>query len=119
MNITIIDKMLFRLFFLPILIIISGEIASIMFTNQVHLLDKNSIFYPILGQIFWYFVIASLLFSGSGFLWFLINIFHLRTWYLGKSQDICPNCGGMVEYHSGRFGEYMKCLACGKNTKSR
>lgn len=118
MSITLLDKILFRLFILPVSIIISGLVIFTILANLFNSLNTTNLFYPIIEQIFRYFAIGSLLLSAGGFLWLLINIFHFGTWYLGKSKNnVCFNCGGIIEYRSGRFGEYTQCLGCGKRKK--
>ena len=44
--------------------------------------------------------------------------FRLYKWLEGKidGSELCPRCGGLTRFKTGRYGPYIKCLACGKNT---
>ncbi len=43
-------------------------------------------------------------------------ILFVRRWQRGE-EEMCANCGGPVEELSGKYGPYVKCLFCGKNSK--
>jgi hypothetical protein len=38
----------------------------------------------------------------------------LFQWQRG-SANCCHKCGGITTQKHGRYGSYLKCLACGKN----
>ena len=52
---------------------------------------------------------AVVYFFGSGY--------RLWRWNNGGS-NVCSRCGGMVDQKEGRYGSYLRCLACGKSESS-
>jgi hypothetical protein len=62
-------------------------------------------------RVFWFGVLSALLFA-------ICPSFRLYKWFKGDTDgtELCPLCGGLTTYKTGRYGPYMKCLACGKNT---
>ena len=115
------DRMVFRLFAIPVLLLIGSLIAMYIFgyaipenlsnTSLAGLGDNAKRFAPKIG----------LFLMAVGGVWVLFSSFSLWKWYQGSSVDCCHNCGGMTSYHQGIRGRsnYYKCMACGTNRADR
>ena len=109
------ERMLFNLYLPPTVIILLGIMTAIAFYGLFTQIDIG-VLTPLLEQ-FWNisrWVAIAIITGGLG--WFLVRTYALWKWHQGKARTICPNCGGMVSHRNGRYGPYIHCLACGKNT---
>jgi hypothetical protein len=113
------EKMVNRLFLKPLFIIGLGFFG----VNIMDFIAGNSqntgVLAPLVKQITMMFSLIPLALIAWGILWICWNAYRYWKWKTGNNQDVCPNCGGMVTAPiNGRYGEYVKCLACGKNTST-
>lgn len=59
---------------------------------------------------------ASVALAAGGLLWLAYTSWRLWRWASGKTgEPTCWNCGGLMGWRNGRYGPYLKCLACGRN----
>lgn len=110
--------MVFRLYSISIALIIGSFLIlyvlgniSITFQGVVlfsKLSERAVIYAP---SVFLISILLALLFA-------IYPSFRLYKWFKGETDgaELCPRCGGLTSFKTGRYGPYMKCLACGKNT---
>ena len=115
----IMKLMILRLYFIPIALVIGSFLSiyilgiyipnsfqgSVLFSK----LSESAVFYA--PRVFWIGIFLALLFA-------ICPSFRLYKWGKGETDgtELCPRCGGLTSFKTGRYGPYMKCLACGKNT---
>lgn len=44
-----------------------------------------------------------------GTAWFVANGYRLWQWSIGE-EPCCPRCGMMMEFRTGRYGTYLRCI---------
>lgn len=112
------SRMLLNLFLPPFLVFIGGVCAWVFLaflvpsiTVDSHMLsgisEASSKYAPL---VFW---MASLAAS----IWSLVQIYTYWQWEKGDIVG-CSNCGGIVTQKFGRYGPYVRCLACGSKEKN-
>jgi hypothetical protein len=107
------QKMVIRLY-LPMMLLIAAAFVT-----------------SVVGDIFYDRFMASKILSGLGEMiangvnWLSILLlclsvlfcsyatFRLWKWDKNEDSEICHVCGGITTVKNGRFGEYLKCFACG------
>ena len=109
------DRMIFNLFFRPTAIMLLGIMTALAFYGLFTQIDTG-ILAPLLEQFWNVLRWAAMAIMGWGLLWFLKETYTLWLWHQGKVNLVCPYCAGIVVHRNGRYGPYIHCLACGKNT---
>lgn len=109
-------RMLISLYAVPCLLLVLGLLlvffGSANFSGEL----QEGHFAPLADMAIKYtYMLADILF-GASVLWIFVASIRLYRWEQGKGAS-CPSCGGMVTERDGRYGPYMKCLACGRNSK--
>jgi hypothetical protein len=117
---TPIEKMIFRLYAIPFLLLLGSlfadyflgdwlpsRFAGVMIISQLS--EKASSFAP------W---------ASGGLLvlslaWAAHSSWRLWKWQQGgNGEPCCHVCGGLMDLHDGRYGLYYRCLACGNTRKA-
>jgi hypothetical protein len=94
-----------NLWLTPIALLVAGFIAS----DASDRLREHSFLAP-LAIAFGYAEIAAFIVAA---LWFAWNTWKLYRATQGKG-DVCRRCGMPARVnHNGRYGPYLKCMACG------
>ncbi len=109
------NRMLFKLFLLPIALLLGSIVSMFVLGN---LLPSHFEAIPMFSKLSeqslnsapW---VGALLLLGS-IVFFWISFARLWNWQKGSAAS-CSECGGMVDQKLGRYGRYLHCLACGKN----
>lgn len=110
------DRMLWRLSMLPLFLFGAGIVACLLFGWIVpSILSGSSALVGVVGMSKdaapW--ALAGFFVAGSAVA--IYQLFQFIHWHQGKT-DVCPQCGRLVSgIRNGRYGPYVKCLACGKN----
>lgn len=119
------NKIILKLYSAPTAI---GTIAFLVFQWSDSLLQNmqqigNNPFDIFFQEItFKYFIYVPLM-SGAAIIfssfWLLLSTYKL--WKIERGElhiydECCPICGAITIRKIGRYGAYMKCLTCGKNT---
>jgi len=113
------EKMVLRLFAPPVLIMIIGSVGLGFMGTLASKSQSAGALADLITTAISMFSLLPLAIIAWGILWLLWNLYRYWQWHEGKNQNVCPNCGGMITApREGRYGEYVKCLACGKNTST-
>jgi len=109
------DRMVFRLYIGPVLLLILAIFAQFM-TNHIVETGKTSAMTGIIANgiapIFYWAFIGLIAWSS---LWALFSTWCLWKWeQVDSNEPCCHVCGGLLDLKNGRYGYYYKCLACGK-----
>ncbi len=113
------DRMLLRLFGLPLLLLVMAPVAlwflGWFIPSQFH---ASPILNGLGQQVVGLALPACWALVGLATVVAIYQSARLWLWSSGKT-DSCHNCGGMVSDRNGRYGPYVHCLACGKNRSLR
>jgi hypothetical protein len=113
------DRMLLRLFAVPLILLLSAPVALWLLGSYIPSEFAGKFIIDGLGQ-----QAASLALPAC---WVLVGLatvvaiyqsVRLWLWSSGKT-DSCHHCGGMISAREGRYGPYVRCLACGANRSLR
>lgn len=111
------NRMLFRLFALPSLLLIFAFVGLHFFGHFVpdHF-SGSAVFVGVANgsRALAPWVGVGLLLASLAL--FAVSFYRLWRWSQGNS-DCCFTCGGIVDQKHGRYGPYKHCLACGRNEK--
>ena len=110
------ERMLFRLYLPSVLVLIGGWILSYLFITTIPSTFAESKMLSALatkaslagGNILWITYAAVALMA-------LYSTYRFWSWSNGN-ECCCKKCGGVVSERNGRYGPYLKCLACSKTT---
>lgn len=109
------DRMLFRLFALPLFLLVMAVVTLWFLGWFVPGQFSASPFLAPLGQQAQRLALPiCCVLTGAATIAATYQTVRVWLWTAGKT-DSCDNCGGMVRYRNGRYGPYMRCLACGMN----
>ena len=111
-------RMLLRLFAPALLLLVASGAAAWFLGFFVPGLLKTTLFAALGQQARGLAGPAYYILSAAALLVALYQGFQLWRWHEGKA-DMCHNCGGMVAMRGGRYGPYVRCLACGTTRSFR
>lgn len=115
---TRINRMLLRLFALPLVLVLAALALLWFFGLLVPDMLDSKILAGLGEQSAELALPVFLIAIGGAVLIALYQGLQLWRWHQGKT-DVCHNCGGMVAMRNGRYGPYVRCLACGKKRSDR
>ena len=110
--------MYLRVYLIPIVLLLGAASSNYILNTYIPTYFGNSQLFKkisVMSEELSPWVTSALIFSSV--ISFLYQTYELWQWEQGK-RSCCPNCGGMVTYRNGRYGPYLKCLHCGKNTRA-
>ena len=110
--------MLLRLFAPAVLLLVLALVVLLFLGIFVPDLLTTKLLSPLGAQARGLALPACYALSAVGVLVGLYQAFQLWRWHEGK-VDMCHNCGGMVVMRDGRYGPYVRCLACGTTRSIR
>jgi hypothetical protein len=110
--------MLFRLFAPALLLLVASGVAVWFLGFFAPGLLETTLFAALGQQARGLAGPAYYILSAAALLVALYQGFQLWRWHEGKA-DVCQNCGGMVAMRDGRYGPYVRCLACGTTRSLR
>lgn len=109
------NRMLFKLYIVPCLLLISSFIAIWFFGTAVpNHFSQSAILVVIANTSYRIAPWVSLALCLASICWFISSTYKLWKWDNCKG-DLCIQCGGISVMRSGRYGLYFQCLACRKN----
>lgn len=112
--------MLLHLFAVP-LILLAPAVAALWFFGFLvpSLFEGSPLLAPLGRQAQGFALSVFGVLVGAVILTAAYQGFRLWRWSAGRA-DCCDNCGGMLsEPRDGRYGPYVRCLACGKGRALR
>ncbi len=116
------NRMLFRLYAIPVLLIVGSLITMYIFGSVIPDSFSNTALAGLGDSAKGFAPKAGLFLIVISLAWSLVSSISLWKWYQGSSSiDYCHNCGGMTNYRQGIRGRsnYHKCMACGANRADR
>lgn len=112
------DRMVFRMFAAPALLVLGAAIAAIVFRwwipSRLSHQPLMSALVEASHQAATYVPAGLLLWSG---ILAFGQLLELWQWRAGRA-DSCHHCGGAVRLQEGRWGFYFRCYACGRTRRA-
>lgn len=109
------NRMLFRLYLIPCLLLISAFVSLWLFGNIIpsHL-AQSDILLSLANTSYNLSPWVSSGLSIASLVTFALSSYKLWQWERCKG-DFCTHCGGITVFKYGRYGPYFHCTACSKN----